>query len=151
MPPTRWGTAIAELLHERGWTQKQLAAAAQLRPNTLTSIIRHGGETDTRTLRRVARVLDVDLAELLMSPEQRLILRTHRERTIERITASVLEQVGQTVRELVRRELAEARFSTDLTDTPGPATGHGAACERSGERARPGAAHREGTGVDRDR
>ena len=64
---------------------------------------------------------------------------------------AVLEQVGQTVRELVRRELAEARFSTDLTDTPGPATGHGAARERSGERARPTAPHQERTGVDRDR
>ena len=59
---------------------------------------------------------------------------------------AVLEQVGQTVRELVRRELAEARFSTDLTDTPGPATR-----ERSGERARPTAPHQERTGVDRDR
>ena len=53
-----------------------------------------------------------------MSPEQRLILRTHRERTIERITASVLDQIRDTVRELVRSELAKAGVSTDLTDTP---------------------------------
>ena len=118
VPPTRWGVAIAALLHERGWTQKQLASAAQLRQNTLTSIIRHGGETDTRTLRRIARVLDVDLAELLMSPEQRVILRTHRERTVERITASVVDQIRETVGELVRSELARAGVSTDLTDTP---------------------------------
>ncbi len=118
MPSTRWGVALAALLQERGWTQKQLASAAQLRPNTLTSIIRHGGETDTRTLRRLARVLDVDVAELLMTPEQRLILQTHRERTIERITASVLDQIRETVHELVRSELAKAGVSTDLTDTP---------------------------------
>ena len=118
VPPTRWGVAIAALLRERGWTQKQLASAAQLRPNTLTSIIRHGGETDTRTLRRIARVLDVDLAELLMSPEQRLILQTHRERTIERVTASVVDRIRETVGELVRSELARAGVSTDLTDTP---------------------------------
>ncbi len=110
--------ALAALLQERGWTQKQLASAAQLRPNTLTSIIRHGGETDTRTLRRLARVLDVDVAELLMTPEQRLILQTHRERTIERITASVIDQIRETVHELVRSELARAGVSTDLTETP---------------------------------
>ena len=118
MPSTRWGAAIAALLQERGWTQKHLASEAKLRPNTLTSIIRHGGETDTRTLGRIARVLDVDLAELLMTPEQRLILQAHRERTIERITASVLDQIRETVHELVRNELAKAGLSTDLTDTP---------------------------------
>lgn len=151
MPPTRWGAAIAALLHERGWTQKQLASAAQLRPNTLTSIIRHGGETDTRTLRRVARALDVDLAELLMNPEQRLILRTHRERTVDRITASVVDEVSRTVRELVRRELAEAGFLTDLTDAPGIAE-HGATRERSQERGRAAARRRErGSGADRGR
>ena len=118
VPSTRWGAAIAALLQERGWTQKQLASAAQLRPNTLTSIIRHGGESDTRTLRRLARVLDVDLAELLMTPEQRLILRTRHECTIERITASVLDQIRETVHELVLSELARVGVSKDLTDTP---------------------------------
>ena len=112
------GIRNRRLLQERGWTQKQLAGAAQLRPNTLTSIIRHGGETDTRTLRRLARVLDVDLAELFMTPEQRLILQTHRERTMERITASVLDQIRETVHELVPSELAKAGVSTDLADTP---------------------------------
>ena len=53
-----------------------------------------------------------------MTPEQRLILQTHRERTIERITASVLDQIRETVHELVRSELAKAGVSTDLTDTP---------------------------------
>ena len=53
-----------------------------------------------------------------MTPEQRLILQTHRERTVERITASVLDQIRETVRELVRNELVKAGVSTDLTDTP---------------------------------
>ena len=149
MPSTRWGAAIAALLQERGWTQKQLAGAAQLRPNTLTSLIRHGGETDTRTLRRVARVLDVDVAELLMTPEQRLILQTHRERTIERITASVLDQIRETVRELVQSELAKAGVSTDLTDTP-DVEEHRPTLER--ERIpEPEPTDRERTDVGRDR
>lgn len=150
MPPTRWGTAIVALLHERGWTQKQLASAAQLRPNTLTSIIRHGGETDTRTLRRVAQALDVDLAELLMNPEQRLILRTHRERTVDRITASVVDEVSQTIRELVRRELAEAGFLTDLTDAPGVAE-RGPTRGPSRERASAATLRRERDGAGRGR
>ena len=151
MPSTRWGAAIAALLQERGWTQKQLASAAQLRPNTLTSIIRHGGETDTRTLRRVARVLDVDLAELLMTPEQRLILQTHRERTIERITASVLDQIRETVHELVRNELAKAGVSTDLTDTPEAAAEQRPALERTRMPAEPDTTDRERTDHSRER
>lgn len=150
VPPTRWGVAIAALLQERGWTQKQLASAAQLRPNTLTSIIRHGGETDTRTLRRIARVLDVDLAELLMKPEQRLILRTHRERTIERITASVVEQIRETVGELVRSELARAGVSTDLTDTL-PSAPHRPPPERERMPVERDAAVRERSDVGRER
>ena len=127
-----------------------MASAAQLRPNTLTSIIRHGGETDTRTLRRLARVLDVDVAELLMTPEQRLILQTHRERTIERITASVLDQIRETVHELVRSELAKAGVSTDLTDTP-EVEEHQPTLERSRMPAEPDATDRERTDVSRDR
>ena len=150
VPPTRWGVAIAALLRERGWTQKQLASAAQLRPNTLTSIIRHGGETDTRTLRRIARVLDVDLAELLMSPEQRLILRAHRERTIERISASVVDQIRETVGELVRSELARAGVSTDLTDPPPPAA-HQPLLERARMPVERDAADRERTDIRRER
>ena len=150
MPATRWGTAVAALLQERGWTQKQLASAAQLRPNTLTAIIRHGGEADTRTLRRLARVLDVDVAELLMTPEQRLILQTHRERTIERITASVLDQIRETVHELVRTELAKAGVSSELTDPP-----EAAAPPRAPERSRvpeePPPPARERTDVSRER
>ena len=53
-----------------------------------------------------------------MTPEQQLILRTHRERTIERITASVLDQIRATVHEVVRSELAKAGVPTDLADTP---------------------------------
>ena len=150
VPSTRWGAAIAALLHERGWTQKQLASAAQLRPNTLTSIIRHGGETDTRTLRRIARVLDVDLAELLMKPEQRLILQTHRERTIERITASVVDQIRETVGELVRSELARAGVSTDLTDMP-PVAAHRPPPERDRMPVERDAAEGERSDVGRER
>ena len=108
MPKSRWGVAIAALLHEKDWTQKQLAERAKVRPNTLTTIIRHGGETDTKTLKRIAQAFKVDVAELLMSSEQRAILLAHEERVIERITDSVMKQIGQTVKDLVRQELEQA-------------------------------------------
>ena len=43
-----------------------------------------------------------------MSSEQRVILRAHEERVIERITDSVMKQIGQTVKDLVRHELEQA-------------------------------------------
>lgn len=97
----------------------QLARATQLRPNTLTSIIRHGRETDTRTLRRIAEVLDIDIAELMMTAEQRQALRAYRERRVERIAASVLEHVEQEIRNLVRSALEEADPPQRPTDAPG--------------------------------
>ena len=74
MPESRWGAAVKHFLDERGWTRKELAERTGLRPNTLTSLIRHGGQTDTKTLSRIAEALDIDIAELLMRAEQRAIL-----------------------------------------------------------------------------
>ena len=71
-----------------------------------------------------------------MTPEQRLILQTHRERTVERITASVLDQIRETVHELVRNELAKAGVSTDLTDTPETAGASAGSSSESGCRSR---------------
>lgn len=85
-----------------------------------------------------------------MTPEQRLILQTHRERTIERITASVLDQIRETVRELVRNELAKAGVSTDLTDTPEVAAPP-QTLERSRTPEEPARADRERTDVRRER
>ena len=84
-----------------------------------------------------------------MTPEQRLILQTHRERTIERITESVLDQIRDTVHELVRNELAKAGVSTDLTDTP-EAAEHPPAPERE-RMPEPDPTERERTDGSRDR
>ena len=84
-----------------------------------------------------------------MTPEQRLILQTHRERTIERITASVLDQIRETVHELVRSELAKAGVSTDLTDTP-EVEEHPPTLERS-RMPEPDSTDRERTDGGRDR
>ena len=83
VPTTRWGEAIAFFLAERKWTQKQLAEAARIRPNTLTNLIKHGRDADTATLLRIAKALNVDLSELFLTREQVEILRTYREHRID--------------------------------------------------------------------
>ena len=57
VPKSRWGNAIAFHLAERGWSQRQLADKASVRPNTLTNLIKHGRDSDTATLSRIAAAL----------------------------------------------------------------------------------------------
>lgn len=104
VPTTRWGEAIQRLLLDRKWTQKQLADAAKLRPNTLTNIIKHGKESDTATLSRIAAAFDVDVLELFVTREQSQILRAYRENRIERLKEAVLKELSGTVARLVRQE-----------------------------------------------
>lgn len=102
---TPWGEAIARLLAERGWTKKQLAEAAKVRPNTLTNIITHGRDSDTATLSRIAAALQVNLGELFISKEERIVLRAHREGRVDRLKAAVLKELDEAVTKAVRREL----------------------------------------------
>lgn len=104
VPTTRWGEAIQRLLLDRDWTQKQLAEAASLRPNTLTNIIKHGKDTDTATLSRIAAAFEVDVAELFVTREQSQILRAYRENRIERLKDAVLKELSGTVARLVQQE-----------------------------------------------
>lgn len=104
MPPTRWGEAIQRLLLDRGWTQKQLADKASIRPNTLTNIIKHAKDTDTATLSRIASAMDVDIAELFVTRDQSQILGAFRENRIERVKETVLSELSSTVSRLVRED-----------------------------------------------
>ena len=105
MPKSRWGDAIAFHLAERGWTQRELAVRASLRPNTLTNLIKHGRDSDTATLSRVAAALQIDLAELFMTREQIAILRAYREDSVERLKAAVLRELTDNVSAIVKREV----------------------------------------------
>ena len=105
VPKSRWGNAIAFHLAERGWSQRQLADKASLRPNTLTNLIKHGRDSDTVTLSRIAAALQVDVAELFMTREQIEILRTHREHRVERLKAAVLRELSDSVSALVQKEV----------------------------------------------
>ena len=99
---------------ERGWTQKQLAEAASLRPNTLTNIIKHGRDTDTATLSRIAGAFGVELGDLFITREQSQILRAYGENRIERVKEAVLSELSGTVTRLVREDYER------LLKKPGP-------------------------------
>lgn len=114
VPRSRWGDAIAFLLTERGWTQRQLAEKASLRPNTLTNLVKHGRDSDTATLSRIAAALQVDLSELFMTREQNEVLRAHKENRVERLKDAVLKELSETVSTLVRQEL-DRRSKPDTT------------------------------------
>ena len=105
VPGSRWGEAIAFYLNERGWTQRQLAEKASVRPNTLTNLVKHGRDSDTATLSRIAAALKVDLSELFLTREQIAILRSHRENRVERLKEAVMRELADTVTRLVRQEL----------------------------------------------
>lgn len=105
VPKSRWGHAIAFHLAERGWSQRQLADKASVRPNTLTNLIKHGRDSDTATLSRIAAALQIDLAELFMTREQIEILRGHRDNKIERLKSAVLRELSENVSVLVEREI----------------------------------------------
>lgn len=105
MPGTRWGEAIAFYLSERGWTQRQLAERASVRPNTLTNLVKHGRDSDTATLSRIAAALKIDLAELFLTREQIAVLRAHRDNRVEHLKDAVLRELSGTVARLVREEL----------------------------------------------
>jgi transcriptional regulator with XRE-family HTH domain len=115
VPKSRWGNAIAFHLAERGWSQRQLADKASLRPNTLTNLIKHGRDSDTATLSRIAAALQVDVAELFMTAEQIEIIRSHREDRIERLKSAVVRELSATMSALVQKEvdrLARADLKT---------------------------------------
>lgn len=105
VPKSRWGSAIAFHLAERGWSQRELAVRASLRPNTLTNLIKHGRDSDTATLSRVAAAFQIDIAELFMTREQIEILRAHRENKVDRLKSAVLRELAEAVPAIVQREV----------------------------------------------
>ena len=130
VPATRWGDAIARLLAERGWTKRQLADAASVRPNTLTNLIKHGKESDTVTLARIAAALDVDLAELFLTKEQSVVLEAHRETRVERLKELVVRELSDTVTRLVAQELEHAGNTPESSTSRVAARSYGARKKR---------------------
>ena len=111
MSKTLWGAAIVRLLAERGWSQRRLAKEAGVQANTLTNLIKHGGQSDTATLERIAGALGVEIAELFLTQEQSMILRAYDEIEVERIRMAVMKELSPIVTDLIRQELARSKGS----------------------------------------
>ena len=75
-----------------------------MRQNTLTNIIKHGRDTDTATLSRIAGAFGVELADLFITHDQSRILRAYTENRIERVKEAVLSELAGTVTRLVRED-----------------------------------------------
>lgn len=96
-----WGEAIRALLAERGLTQVELARLAGLNRGTVLHVVR-GGHCSTETLDKIARALEVDVAELFTTP---LDLGIRRDRMI----AAVLRELSESVSTAVVQDLEHRR------------------------------------------
>lgn len=96
-----WRDSIRALLRERGMTQQELARLAGISRSTVLHVLK-GGHCSTETLERIARALDVDVAELFTAP---LDLGVRRDRMI----AAVLRELSDSVSEAVMADLRHRR------------------------------------------
>jgi transcriptional regulator with XRE-family HTH domain len=96
-----WAEAIRALLQERGLTQLELARLAGINRGTVQHAIR-GGHCGTDTLDKIARALEVDVAELFTTP---LDLGIRRDRMI----AAVLRELSESVSMAVVQDLEHRR------------------------------------------
>ena len=96
-----WGDAIRALLQERGLTQMEVSRLAGLNRGTVQHAIR-GGHCGTDTLEKIARALEVDVAELFTTP---LDLGIRRDRMI----AAVLRELSESVSTAVVQDLEHRR------------------------------------------
>ncbi|MPY86328.1 MAG: helix-turn-helix domain-containing protein [Luteitalea sp.] len=109
-----WGDAIRALLRERGMSRLELARRAGVSRSTVLHVLR-GGHCNTDTLERVARALEVNLAELFAAPPD---LGLRRDRLVGAVLRELSESIAVAVRDDVegrrRRELGRQRSDRRL-------------------------------------
>jgi transcriptional regulator with XRE-family HTH domain len=96
-----WRDTIRALLAERGMTRQELARLAGINRGTVLHVLK-GEHCSTETLERIARALDVDVAELFTPP---LNLGVRRDRMI----AAVLRELSESVSAAVIADLQHRR------------------------------------------
>jgi transcriptional regulator with XRE-family HTH domain len=96
-----WGEAIRALLRERGLPQVELARLAGINRSTVLHVMR-GGHCETETLEKIARALEVDVAELFATPLDIGIRR-------DRMIAAVLRELSESVSTAVVHDLEQRR------------------------------------------
>jgi transcriptional regulator with XRE-family HTH domain len=107
-PP--WSEAIRFLLEERGLTQVQLARLAGIDPGTIGHLAR-GGHSTTETLVKIAKALEVDLAELVSRPAGRDDMASRRDRLVAAVLRELSDDVAEAVADAVYRRRKERRVS----------------------------------------
>lgn len=96
-----WGEAIKAVLAERGLTQVELARLAGINRSTVLHVLR-GGHCGTDTLEKIAKALDIDVAELFSTPLDIGIRR-------DRMIAAALRELSESVSTAVVHELEQRR------------------------------------------
>lgn len=100
LPP--WGASIRAWLEERGLTQAELAREAALDPGTVGHIVR-GGHCTTETLAKIARALEIDLADLFAAPGEIKSLTDRRDRLVVTVLKELSEDAANAVIQTITR------------------------------------------------
>jgi transcriptional regulator with XRE-family HTH domain len=94
-----WRDGIRALLKERGMTQQELARRAGISRSTVLHIVK-GGHCGTDTLERIAKALEVDVAELFTAP---LDIGVRRDRMIAAVLRALSDSVSAVMADLQHR------------------------------------------------
>jgi transcriptional regulator with XRE-family HTH domain len=103
-----WAQALRTLLSERGLTQVQLARLAGVDAGTVSHVV-HGGHCTTETLIKLAKALEVDLAELVTAPGGREDLSGRRDRLVAAVLRELSDDVAEAVADAIYRRRRERR------------------------------------------
>jgi len=100
LPP--WGASIRAWLEERGLTQAELARDAGLDPGTVGHVVR-GGHCTTETLAKIARALEIELADLFAAPGEIKSLTDRRDRLVVTVLKELSEDAANAVMHAIAR------------------------------------------------
>jgi transcriptional regulator with XRE-family HTH domain len=100
LPP--WGASIRAWLEERGLSQAELARDAGLDPGTVGHIVR-GGHCTTETLAKIARALEIELADLFAAPGEIKSLADRRDRLVVTVLRELSEDAANAVIHAIAR------------------------------------------------
>jgi len=114
---TAWGDALRQQLELRGLTRLQLARLAGLDPGTITHLLR-GGHSTTETLEKVARALDVGLAELFLPPGATVAPQDLQDRLVAAVLRELSEEVGSAVTQRMQRRRSATQRLPGETPLP---------------------------------
>jgi transcriptional regulator with XRE-family HTH domain len=112
-----WGVTLKQQLQLRRMSRQQLARLAEIDPGTVTHVLR-GGHCSTDTLEKIARALEVNLAELFLPPGTEVAAEDLQNRLVAAVLRELSEDVGAAV--TLRLQKRRAASSRQPGDTPLP-------------------------------